>query len=65
MINDRKHFARDKTSRAIINTNKNSFEQYKKMKAQNEKLNNLENEVSGIKQDLKEIKNLLTQIVRN
>ena len=65
MINDQKHFAREKLSRAIINTNKESFEQYKRMKAQNEKVNRIEQDVADIKSDLNELKSLIMQIIRN
>lgn len=65
MINDQKNFARDKNSRAIINTNRKAHEQYKRMKAQNNKVKQIEDNIAELKKDMSELKSLLIQMVRN
>lgn len=65
MINNQKHFARDKRSRAIINTNRESFEQHKRVKAQNDKVNRIEQDIADVKKDLLELKSLLIKMVRD
>jgi hypothetical protein len=58
---------RDLTSNAIINTNMDEYQSYKILKMakekENERIENLENDVNGMKDDLSEIKNLLRNLV--
>lgn len=58
---------RDATSGAIVNKNQNEYDQYlesyKKRKSQTEKIDNLEEELSGIKGEISEIKDLLRQLI--
>ena len=50
---ERKEFARDSKTTALINTDKKSYESYKEEKARLNRLNNLENEVMELKTLLK------------
>jgi len=54
-MNEQKDFARDKGSRALINTNEKAFLQYKKVKERNARLEKLEDDVSEIKSLLKQL----------
>jgi uncharacterized coiled-coil DUF342 family protein len=60
-------FFRDPQTNSIINVNMTEYQQYlTRRSAKNEehkKINNLESEVSGIKDDLNEIKNLLRSLI--
>lgn len=57
---------RDEKTKAVLNTNVNDYENYVKTreikKFENERISNLENNVSQIKNDLNEIKNLLRNL---
>ena len=59
-VKDHHNLYRDEKTGAIINTDDNGFAQYKKMK--NAKLTERQ-EIDKIKEDIKEIKYLLKQIV--
>ena len=52
-----KDYARDDNSRALINKNKQAFNQYKTLKARNQKIDNLEAELTEIKAILKQLLN--------
>ena len=58
---------RDPSTNSIINVNMTEYQQYltrkSKKEEENEKFNNLENDVSELKQDLDEIKTLLRNLV--
>ena len=66
-VEGRPNLYRDKNSGAIINTDKNAYQQHLKQikSAQDEKLKmeRLETEVESIKNDLSEIKSLLTSFI--
>ena len=59
---------RDPVTNAIINTNKNKYEEYisrrEQKKNETQKVQDLENELSCIKDDLNEIKSLLKEIIK-
>ena len=59
---------RDPVTNAIINTNKSKYEEYisrrELKKNETQKVQDLENELSCIKDDLNEIKSLLKEIVK-
>jgi esterase/lipase len=61
-----KNLIRDEKTKAILNTNFNEYENYKKMKEiKNEeigRINNLEDDLKNIKDDIDEIKLLLRTI---
>jgi esterase/lipase len=61
-----KNLIRDEKTKAILNTNLNEYENYKKMKEiKNEevgRINNLEEDLNNIKNDIDEIKLLLRTI---
>ena len=61
------HLIRDPKTNSIINTNMSEYNEYiskrdSKLK-ENERVNNLENDMNMIKSDLNEIKNLLRSFV--
>lgn len=66
-VEGRPNLYRDKNSGAIINTDRNAYQQHLKQikSAQDEKLKmeKLEIEVESIKNDLSEIKSLLTSFI--
>ena len=59
---------RDPMTNAIINTNKSKYEEYISRrnikKSETQKVQDLENELSCIKDDLNEIKSLLKEIIK-
>ena len=61
------HLIRDPKTNSIINTNMSEYNEYisrrdSKLK-ENEKVNNLESDITNIKGDLNEIKNLLRSLI--
>jgi len=58
---------RDPQTNAIINTNKNEYEEYKVRKEsrlkEKQKIKDIESEVSSMKNDLDEIKSLLRSLI--
>jgi conjugal transfer/entry exclusion protein len=56
-------FARDKDSNALINTNKQAFEEYKRAKKQLKTTNELISEINSLKNDIEEIRRLLKCII--
>ena len=62
-------FVRDNNSNAILNTNTNALEQYKISKNQRvqekEVLQNCVTDINTLKDDMKEIKNLLLKLSEN
>ena len=61
-VKDNDHLYRDVNSGAIINTDRSSFEKYKRSKL---KFQNMEQELDHIKCEMSEIKSLLQQIVKS
>lgn len=57
---------RDEETKAIVNTDMNEYNNYMRLKnikeKENNRINNLENDVNAIKDDLDEIKNLLRNL---
>ena len=62
-------FVRDDTSKAVLNTDRNALEQYKFSREQRMNEQNLLrqciNDVNTLKDDMKEIKNLLLKLSEN
>lgn len=60
------NLVRDESTKAILNTNMNDYENYMKIrqikKIESERVSKLENEMHQIKNDLDEIKNLLRDL---
>jgi hypothetical protein len=54
---------RDSKSKAIINVDSNSYNEYLNKKRMNDKVTNMSEEIEDIKTSVKEIKNLLSQIL--
>ena len=65
-VEGQKDLYRDLKSNAIVNTNKNDYDTYitrrNKVKGEQSKINELENEITNIKTSLDEIKTLLRSI---
>jgi hypothetical protein len=66
-VEGQKDLYRDPKSNAIVNTNKNDYDTYitrrNKVKDEQSKINELENEITTIKTSLDEIKILLRSII--
>lgn len=56
---------RDKNSSAVINTDSKALAAYKARRASAKKLKELETDINTVKQELKEIKKMLQQIITN
>ena len=61
-VKDQDHLYRDVNTGAIINTDRSSFEKYKKSR---QKFQNMEHELDFMKSEISEIKSLLKQIVKS
>ena len=59
-VKDQDHLYRDVNTGAIINTDRSSFEKYKRSKL---KFQNMEHELDFLKSEMSEIKSLLKQLV--
>ena len=59
-----KALGREPNSMALINTDRRSLEIYKKQREESKNAQNLHHEVEQLKNDMKEIKDLLVQIAR-
>ena len=67
-VKDHLNLVRDPRTNAILNTNKNEYDEYIKMRNKNlsekEKVEKLETDVNEIKNDLDEIKDLLKHLIK-
>ena len=65
-VEGQKDLYRDIRTNAIINTNKNDYESYimrrESLQNQNKKIESIEDEIIGVKNDLDEIKMLLRRL---
>ena len=61
---EKREFARDTSSMALINTDAAAFAQYKAARARGSAVEELSAEVQMVKNDMQEIKNMLTQLTR-
>ena len=61
------NLVRDEKTKAVLNTNMTDYDQYMKLKKirenSNKKIENLEEDMSGIKNELQEIKSLLRNLL--
>ena len=62
MNTDNQDFLKDPSTGALINKNKGALDEYRKKKAHVNRIENLEYEIRDIKNDLKNIRDLLIQI---
>lgn len=64
-VKDYPNLKRDLNTGAVLNTSNSEYEEYKKIQ-ENVNLHNriIENEINSLKNDINEIKTLLTQIVQ-
>ena len=63
IIKDNTNLIRDEDNNAILNTNINGLEAYKKQRDKQRKVDNMVDDVDKLKNDLKDIKNLLEKIL--
>jgi len=61
-VKNEDHLYRDADTGAIINTDRSSFEKYKKSK---NKFRNFEQEIDFMKNEISEIKSLLRQLIQS
>ena len=59
------NYGRDTDSHAVINTNASAYQIYKQQRSQLSTVSTLQNEVTSLKQDISEIKQLLGQLIQN
>lgn len=68
-VKDKKNLYRDSDSNAIINTDKSSYNSYLKIREQKlkekEKIDQLNDEIKSVKDDLKELKSLITKLIED
>jgi oligoendopeptidase F len=61
------HLVRDKSTNSIINTNMSEYQEYISRKnaknVENQKVQNLEKDLTNMKEDINEIKNLLRSLI--
>ena len=66
-VKDNEHFVRDPNSNCIVNTNKAEYEEYltrrKLKKSDKIKVDNLERDISTLRNEITEIKDLLRSLV--
>ena len=60
-VKGHKHLFRDEKSGAIINTDTQGYLQYKKLQ---ERKNNQESEIQRLRNEVDELKSLLTELIR-
>lgn len=60
-VKDAPGFIRDKKTNAILNTNNDALQKYKKRKLANAKT---ENRINKMEEDISEIKRLLTELIK-
>lgn len=63
MINDERDFQRDRNTNALINTNKEAYLQYKRLKKRESRIDRIEESVDSLSQEISEVKSLLKQIL--
>ena len=61
---EEKNLVRDTNSQAVINTDRTAFKMYKAKREHDKKANALVQEVTDLKQDMHEIKEMLHSIIR-
>ena len=66
-VKDNEHLIRNTNSNCIVNTNKSEYEEYitrrKLKKSEKNKLDNLERDISTLRNEITEIKDLLRSLV--
>ncbi len=63
-VEDHPNLVRDSKSKAIINIDETSYNKYKSEKLLQSKVINMSEEINDLKESVKEIKNLLSQILQ-
>lgn len=58
-----KGFARDKKSRALVNTDVNAYKAFKQTRDSSAQVKHIQSQVNSLQSEIKDIKNLLLQLV--
>jgi hypothetical protein len=61
---EEKNLVRDTNSQAVINTDRTAFSMYKARREHDKKADDLAKEVTDLKQDMHEIKDMLQSLIR-
>jgi|TARA_R110002074_G_scaffold77367_2_gene175560 hypothetical protein len=61
---DSKNLIRDTNSQAVINTDRTAFKMYKARREHDKKADDLVQDVTDLKQDMHEIKDMLKSLIR-
>jgi len=62
-VKDYDKLVRDMKSKAILNTDRNALQEYKKKMENIKKFSEIENDVSSLKQDMADIKEIMYKIL--
>lgn len=62
-VEDKPNLVRDEKTRAVLNTDKRALDQYKAQKARNKELDNLKNDVDSIRDDMVQLKFMMSKIL--
>jgi len=61
---DKENFLRDETNHALINTNVNAYKQYLEQRESQKKVMDIEGEVTSLKKDVTDIKEMLMILIK-
>jgi len=61
---DKEDFLRDTTNNALINTNVNAYKQYVQQRESQKKVMDIESEVTSLKKDVTDIKEMLMILIK-
>jgi hypothetical protein len=61
---DKENFLRDETNHALINTNVNAYKQYLEQRESQKKVVDIEGEVTSLKKDVTDIKEMLMILIK-
>lgn len=61
---DKENFSRDETNHALINTNVNAYKQYLEQRESQKKVMDIEGEVTSLKKDVTDIKEMLMILIK-
>jgi len=61
---DKENYLRDETNHALINTNVNAYKQYLEQRESQKKVMDIEGEVTSLKKDVTDIKEMLMILIK-
>ena len=61
---DKENYSRDETNHALINTNVNAYKQYLEQRESQKKVMDIEGEVTSLKKDVTDIKEMLMILIK-